>query len=125
MLTHNIHNTIVLTFVNIHKIHIITHRRRLTNTCTHAYSETYARTLIHTYTNMHTHPYRLRPTLKYALTLLTSTHTKIERENSLFKAYAYTSTYTHTHHTHTHTHTTHTCTLTYIHPQIRTLLHAN
>ena len=40
------------------QIHVITHRRRLTNTCAHAHSETHARALTHTYTNMHTHSHR-------------------------------------------------------------------
>ena len=40
------------------QIHIITHRRGFTNTCSHAHLETHARTLTHTYTNMHTHPHR-------------------------------------------------------------------
>ena len=39
----HLHYTIILTFVNMHtQIHIITHRRRLTNTCAQAHSETHA-----------------------------------------------------------------------------------
>ena len=37
------------------QIHTITHRRKLTKTCAHTYSETHARTLTHTNTNNYAH----------------------------------------------------------------------